>query len=459
MTLKSYFSGTVEAAMELARKELGEDALLVNARPATPETRYLGAYEVVFGLVPRAGATFEPVARQTLSDAVPPRPLAMAAAAGARSSVAPTASQSSASTLFRRELGAFPSTVERPAPSPELASATRPFTQNVARLRLEIAHLSSTARPQLVRPASPLTEQQRRVIPEQIAQESFAPHRLLPGGIRPYLEPSLNTLMETAAPMGGERAQVRSVSEPLDAVISTDPTLGRSGATQAVVALVGPPGAGKTTVLIKLAAQYGLAQRKSVQILTADVHRIAAADQLRSLAAILGVGCEVAQTPQMLARQLEQHRDKDLILIDTPGFGGNESEDSLELAEVLASSDSQDRFIDVHLVLPAFMNLSDMDRAAERYAVFHPAKVLFTRLDETGQIQSLLRFSISSKLPISFLSDGPQMPDDLREADAEWLHQRATGRSSISGPKARLEMQVSAPVVAPPRAMAAGAGR
>ncbi len=54
MKLKSYFSGTVEAAMELARKELGEDALLVNARPATPETRHLGAYEVVFGVTSRS---------------------------------------------------------------------------------------------------------------------------------------------------------------------------------------------------------------------------------------------------------------------------------------------------------------------------------------------------------------------------------------------------------------------
>src|ERR1700722_12966877 len=53
MKLKSYFSGTVEAAMVLARQELGEEALLVNARPATPETRYLGAYEVVFGIPPR----------------------------------------------------------------------------------------------------------------------------------------------------------------------------------------------------------------------------------------------------------------------------------------------------------------------------------------------------------------------------------------------------------------------
>src|SRR5262245_33302618 len=50
MKLKSYFSGTVEAAMELARRELGEEAWLMNARQATPETRYLGSYEVVFGM-------------------------------------------------------------------------------------------------------------------------------------------------------------------------------------------------------------------------------------------------------------------------------------------------------------------------------------------------------------------------------------------------------------------------
>src|SRR5258708_5990510 len=56
MKLKSYFSATVEAAMELAHKELGEDALLVNARPATPETRHLGAYEVVFGVMSSSGA-------------------------------------------------------------------------------------------------------------------------------------------------------------------------------------------------------------------------------------------------------------------------------------------------------------------------------------------------------------------------------------------------------------------
>src|SRR5271170_7824109 len=72
MRLKSYFSGTVEAAMELAHKELGEEALLINARPSTPETRNLGAYEVVFGIAPKAEAEVEtkPAANDSLAQDV-----------------------------------------------------------------------------------------------------------------------------------------------------------------------------------------------------------------------------------------------------------------------------------------------------------------------------------------------------------------------------------------------------
>src|SRR5580704_5875180 len=75
MKLKSYFSGTVEAAMYLARQELGEEALLVNSRPATPETRYLGAYEVVFGIPPRQMAQTSPPTSGASGQAGPTAPI------------------------------------------------------------------------------------------------------------------------------------------------------------------------------------------------------------------------------------------------------------------------------------------------------------------------------------------------------------------------------------------------
>ena len=132
-------------------------------------------------------------------------------------------------------------------------------------------------------------------------------------------------------------AQRVAQGSSLEATFEVDATLGRRGAGRAVVALVGPPGVGKTTTLVKLAARYGLASRKPAQILTADVFRIAAAEQLRSLAAILGLGCDVVETPVALAQALEEHRSKDFVFIDTPGLASADMEDGADLARLIAN--------------------------------------------------------------------------------------------------------------------------
>ncbi len=310
MKLKSYFSGTVEAAMELARQELGGEALLVNARPSTPETRYLGAYEVVFG--------------------IPPRQIR----AAAQSAFQAPATQ---------------------APAPDK------LADEIAGLKREFERMMrSFAEAQGLAPVTP---------PEEV--------------------PAKNPVYEV------------------------DATLGRAGAARAIVALVGPPGVGKTTTLIKLAARYGLTARKPVQILSADVYRIAAADQLRSLASILGIGCDVAETAGSLAQMLEEHRGKELVLVDTPGLARGDMDDAADLAGLIASHPE----IDTHLVLPAFMRASDMDRAIAQYSVFGPRTLLFTRVDETGSPEDLVEAAARHGLPLSFLGTGQQIPDDLEPAD------------------------------------------
>jgi flagellar biosynthesis protein FlhF len=197
-----------------------------------------------------------------------------------------------------------------------------------------------------------------------------------------------------------------------------------------VVALVGPPGAGKTSTLAKLAARYGIAGRKRTHILSADVNRIAAAEQLRTLAAILGLGCDVVETPVALRQALEEHKFKELVLIDTPGLGWAELEDGRELARMLASLGE----VDTHLVLPASMKPADMARIAGHFAMFQPSKLLFTRLDETLRFGALVSESVRSGKPVSFLAAGQEIPDALEAATPARLAELVLGGPADPGP-------------------------
>lgn len=314
--------------MELAHKELGEDALLINARPSTPETRNLGAYEVVFGIAPKAEA--EPVATDTLA-------------------------------------------------------------QDVAELKREMERMAQALRGG------------RTASPEETCSDLY------------------NLLVENELDRG--LAKRVAGGEALEDLFEVDSVLGRKGATRGVVALIGPPGVGKTTTLAKLAARFGLTSRKPAYILSADVYRIAAAEQLRSLSAILGIGFDIVETPVALAQAIEEHRAKDWVFIDTPGLASNEMEDGADLAKLIATHPE----IDTHLVLSASMKPADLARVIDRYQIFQPKKLLFTRLDETDRYGALVSEAARRSLPISFLATGQLIPDDLEPAVKESIANKVRG--------------------------------
>jgi flagellar biosynthesis protein FlhF len=214
-------------------------------------------------------------------------------------------------------------------------------------------------------------------------------------------------------------------------LVHTDAHLGINPGTARVVVLVGPPGAGKTSTLAKLAVQFGLAVGKSVQLLTTDTFRIAAATELRSYAAILGIGCQVLESPGELLQAIEGHRQKDLILVDTPGLCRLELDAGEELAEVLA----QQTVFDTHLVLPASMRTADLRRISEQYRIFTPRKLLFTRMDETEIVGPILSLSVRMGLPVSFFSHGQRIPEDLEPATPDLLLNQLLGTLSDGTPK------------------------
>jgi flagellar biosynthesis protein FlhF len=263
----------------------------------------------------------------------------------------------------------------------------------------------------------PDESQKKRTPPRPVAGDfaresapSKRPHPLIQALIERDLDPELAERI--AQGVGAQTVDPSALRKAVEAVAQVDSTLGVAKSERKIVALVGPPGAGKTAALVKLAIRYGLTARRSMHFLSTDVYRVGAAEQLRLYASILGVGFQTVDTPLSLAQALEEHRRKDLVLIDTPGWTHRDVPEILELASYLGN----DPDIDVHLVLPASNRARDLARTVDRYAIFQPAKLLFTRIDETGQHGPLLNESCRTGKPVSFLSAGEQIPEDLEPA-------------------------------------------
>jgi len=178
------------------------------------------------------------------------------------------------------------------------------------------------------------------------------------------------------------------------------------------VALVGPPGGGKTTTLAKLAAEFKLRRRKEVAILSLDMHRMAANEQLRRYAELIGVPLYTVQTvagARGLSARLEP---VDLLLIDTPGVGLRDRGRFVRLAALLRATRPQE----VHLVMPVSLMQSVQQRAAGLFAPLGVSRLVLTRLDETVGLGVILTAARKMKWALSYVTDGQNVPKNIQEA-------------------------------------------
>jgi flagellar biosynthesis protein FlhF len=190
--------------------------------------------------------------------------------------------------------------------------------------------------------------------------------------------------------------------------------------TARTVALVGPAGVGKTTTAVKLTAVEALGKGRRVALMTLDDQRIGAIEQLRIYAGILGVPLAVASSVADARRELKGLSAMDVIVIDTPGVSPGEEKRRGELRQILEALKCRQ----IHLVLSACRRESDLRQAIEAWKKVPVSGLAFTRLDEAGTCGSILNLLIHSRLPLSYLSTGPQIPEDLADKPVELLVSR-----------------------------------
>ena len=178
------------------------------------------------------------------------------------------------------------------------------------------------------------------------------------------------------------------------------------------VMLLGPTGVGKTTTIAKLAAIKALWEHKKVLLLTSDTYRIAAVEQLKTYAKILGVPIEIIFDISAIPSVVDEHENADIILLDTAGRSQRDKK-NMELFENIYNSFMPDA---VHLVLAANMKYKDMLDVVEHIPNIPVSHLLFTKLDETVSFGSIFNIQQVMGCPVSFLTVGQNVPKDIETA-------------------------------------------
>jgi flagellar biosynthesis protein FlhF len=207
------------------------------------------------------------------------------------------------------------------------------------------------------------------------------------------------------------------IAQLLEDEISVSGPITTSSEKCRLVALVGPTGVGKTTTIAKLAANYRLREKKRVGLITVDTYRVAAVEQLRTYADIIDLPMEVVSTPREMREAVARMRNLDLVLMDTAGRSPRDEIKIQELRSLLAEAEADD----VLLVLSATAGTRSLIATAEKFAEVGTTGLILTKLDEATSLGHLVALAQHCRLPLSYLTDGQNVPDDIQVAERRQL--------------------------------------
>jgi len=222
-----------------------------------------------------------------------------------------------------------------------------------------------------------------------------------------------------------------AVRRAIEQAMPIDPEAGELRPTKdgkaRVIALVGPTGVGKTTTVAKLAATFKLKQGRDVALITLDTYRIAAVDQLKTYAGILGVPLEIVTTPDEMAAAVARHAHRDGVLIDTAGRSQRDNDRLTELAALVRAANPHE----THLVLSSTATQRVLLETVERFSAIQTDRIIFTKLDEAVTFGTLINIASKVNKKLSYLTTGQEVPHQIEAGKAARLAALVMGDSAI----------------------------
>ena len=355
MRIKTYEADTMQDAMDQIKQDLGPNALILNTRQVTKSVKW-------FGLAKKH------IIEVVAGIATPKR----------------TASESSSALV------PVP-TIDSPADQSE-DSVVEGKTVEAIALRNIRSALDDVYQHQIERGVNKELSQRLVYILDDIISNAISHNRKL----------ETKTIRQD---FNDRLSQVIQVSGGVDFNVEE----------QQVIALVGPTGVGKTTTVAKLAAVFSVLNYKTVGLISIDAYRIAAYDQLKTYAEIIGLPVELALSPQGARDAIDKFADQDIIIVDSVGRSPNHQIHMAELHGYMQVI----RPTEVHLTVSASVKFEDLVRIVDRYKTLDVSRIIFTKLDETVALDTVVNGAYYTKYPISYLGVGQTVPEDLEVADIE----------------------------------------
>jgi len=385
MELKTYRAVTMSEALSLVRRELGPDAAVLHTREVQKKR--------LFGLF-SGRRMIEVTASRGVN--VPSRLRAKEPAerASVKNSASPTYARPGAS--------ASPAVLDSPRQQSVLLPGVHEQIANLQTMVKELCRRSETSR--------------NGDLPEEL----FALFtKLIDADVGEDLAQELVERLrrESRGKLGDCMMLQTRIAQMIETDICAAGPIAITPGRCRVAALVGPTGVGKTTTIAKLAANYRLKEKRRVGLITVDTYRIAAVEQLRTYANIIDLPMQVVSTPKEMHEAVRQMAGMDLVLIDT---AGRSPKDEIRLQELKAfiSEASAD---EVHLVLSSVAASRTLQQTAERFAAVGTTALIITKLDEATGLGNLLPVLRLSRMPVSYLTNGQNVPDDIEIADSPRL--------------------------------------
>lgn len=192
-----------------------------------------------------------------------------------------------------------------------------------------------------------------------------------------------------------------------------------------VIFFVGPTGVGKTTTIAKLSSKLILEEKKKIAIFTADTYRIAAVEQIKTYANILSIPVEIIYEPKDLEEFLPQYKEYDYILVDT---AGRSHKNKAQIDDLKALFEAFSKYsILTYLVLSATTKYTDLKNITALYEDMTEYSLIFTKLDETSAIGNILNVKLDTGMPLSYISYGQNVPDDIEVMNPQIIAKQVLG--------------------------------